>query len=116
MGGGGGEHKTALVFPTNSAMNVVKMLTFYRKGPFDITAEYADTSTLIPGTIKELGSYKIELPPSETAKKVKVKAKLTQHGTFAIEGAQLVEEEEYEETIKEKRELPPAEGEKKDGA
>jgi len=29
------------------------------------------------------------------------------HGTFAVEGAQLVEEEEYEEVVKEKRELPP---------
>merc|ERR1712048_59047 len=63
-------------------------------------------------------------------KKVKVKAKLTLHGTFIIDSAQLVEEEEYEETVKEKRELPaeeakpeesekkeegaPAEGEKKD--
>jgi len=31
------------------------------------------------------------------------------HGTFVIESAQLVEEEEVEETVKEKRELPPEE-------
>merc|ERR1711967_193875 len=41
--------------------------------------------------------------------KVKVKAKLTVHGTFMIDSAQLVEEEEYEDTVKEKRELPPEE-------
>merc|ERR1711865_1069832 len=40
---------------------------------------------------------------------VKVKAKLTVHGTFVIDSAQLIEEEEYEETVKEKRELPPDE-------
>jgi len=40
---------------------------------------------------------------------VKVKAKLTLHGTFIVESAQLVEEEEVEETVKEKRELPAEE-------
>merc|ERR1712085_131026 len=88
-------------------MGVTKMLTFYRKGPFDIKAEYADATTLIPGTAKELGSYRVEVPPSQENKKVKVRAKLTLHGTFVIEGAQLVEEEEYEDTVKEKREIVP---------
>jgi len=110
MAGGEGEYKTATVFPAGSTMNVLKMLTFYRKGPFDIKAEYCDDAVLLPGTAKELGTYKIELSPQDTAKKIKVKAKLTLHGTFTIEGAQLVEEEEYEETIKEKRELPAEEG------
>merc|ERR1712178_29306 len=73
-----------------------------------------DQSALLPGTSKELGTYRIELPPQTESKKVKVKAKLTLHGTFVIEGAQLIEEEEYEETVKEKREVaqdeatPPA--------
>merc|ERR1712070_1055791 len=62
MGGGEGEYKTATIFPTGSAMNLVKMLTFYRKGPFDIKAEYSADSVLLPGTAKELGTYKIELP------------------------------------------------------
>jgi len=90
-------------------MNLVKMLTFYRKEPFDVTAEYENPSLLPPGTPKELGVYRIELPPQAEPKKVKVKAKLTIHGTFVIDSAQLVEEEEYEETVKEKRELPPEE-------
>merc|ERR1740117_1534680 len=90
-------------------MNLVKMLTFYRKEPFDITAEYENPSLLPPGTVKELGVYRVELPPQAEPKKVKVKAKLTIHGIFVIDSAQLVEEEEYEETVKEKRELPPDE-------
>lgn len=109
MAGAEGEYKTATVFPAGSLMNLVKMLTFYRKEPFDITVEYVDPSLLAPGTPKELGVYRIELPPQAEAKKVKVKAKLTVHGTFVIDSAQLVEEEEYEETVKEKRELPPDE-------
>lgn len=105
-----GEYKTSAIFPSGSMMNVLKMLTFYRKGPFDIKAEYAEPKLLPPGTPKELGTFRIELPPQTEGKKVKVRAKLTLHGTFMIEGAQLVEEEEVEETVKEKRELPPTEG------
>jgi len=84
-------------------------LTFYRKGPFEVKAEYAEPALLKAGIGKDLGSFKIELPAQGAAKKVKVKAKLTLHGTFTLESAQLVEEEEYEETVKEKRELPPDE-------
>lgn len=109
MGGGEGEYKTATVFPAGSQTGVVKMLTFYRKGPFDVKAEYADASLLLPGTSKELGTYKIDLPPQTESKKVKVKAKLNLSGCFTIESAQMVEDEEYEETVKEKRELPAEE-------
>jgi heat shock protein 4 len=109
MTGAEGEYKTTTVFPAGSQMGVVKMLTFYRKGPFDVKAEYADPSTLPPKTPKELGTYKIELPAQIESKKVKVKAKLNLSGCFTIESAQMVEDEEYEETVKEKRELPPEE-------
>merc|ERR1719454_1364394 len=109
MAGGDGEYKTAMVFPANSPMGTVKALTFSRKGPFDIKAAYSDESQLIPGTSKDLGTYRIELPASAEAKKVKVKAELTLHGTFVIKGATLEEEETYEEVIKEKRELPAEE-------
>lgn len=102
-----GEFKTLPVFPAGSLMNTLKVLSFYRKAPFDIKAQYEDESQLIPGTQKALGNYKIELPAQAEAKKVKVRAKLTLHGTFSVEGAQMLEEEEYDETIKEKREVPP---------
>jgi len=112
--GAEGEYKVSPVFPAGSMINSLKMMTFYRKGPFDIKAEYADPSILPPGTPKELGTFRIELSAQPEAKKVKVRAKLTLHGTFVVEGAQMVEEEEYEEIVKEKRELPqeaPAEPE-----
>merc|ERR1719476_1194471 len=50
MAGGEGEYKTATVFPAGSMMNVLKMLTFYRKSAFDVKAEYVDVSLLPPGT------------------------------------------------------------------
>ncbi|CAK9017674.1 unnamed protein product [Durusdinium trenchii] len=92
-----GEYKTMTVFPKNSLMNTVKMLTFYRKGPFDLKLEYEDTSALVPGCAKVLGNFKVDLPASADSKKIKVKAKLSLNGTFGIEGAQMLEEEEYEE-------------------
>eukprot|EP00933_Yihiella_yeosuensis_P016863 TRINITY_DN14262_c0_g1_i1.p1 TRINITY_DN14262_c0_g1~~TRINITY_DN14262_c0_g1_i1.p1 ORF type:complete len:844 (-),score=269.73 TRINITY_DN14262_c0_g1_i1:101-2632(-) len=110
MTGGDGEYKTATVFPAGSTMGTLKQLTFYRKGPFDIKMEYSDLESMPAGTPKILGDFKIELPPQAEAKKIKVKAKLSLHGTFGIEGAQMVEEEEYEETVKEKKEIEvPAE-------
>merc|ERR1712135_150851 len=98
--------RIATVFPAGSLMGTLKLLTFFRKGSFDVKAEYVDEKLLLPLTPKELGVYKIEVPPQTQAKKIKVRAKLSLHGTFVIDGAQMVEDEEYEETVKEKRELP----------
>lgn len=118
MAGAEGEYKTMTVFPRNSLMNTVKLLTFYRKGPFDLKLEYEDTSMLVPGCGKLLGNFKIDLPPAGETKKIKVKVKLTLNGTYCIESAQMLEEEEYEEKVKEKKEIEvpaeeakPAEGE-----
>merc|ERR1719265_2645030 len=88
-------------------MNTAKVMTFYRQAPFDIKAHFVDDAALPQGTKRELGTFKVDGPPQARAKRVKVKAKITLHGTFAIDGATMVEDEEYEEVVKEKRELPP---------
>jgi len=106
MTGAEGESKTAPVFPAGSMMNLIKILTFSRKEPFDLSVQYMDPAKLPAGTPQDLGVYRIELPVQAEAKQVKVKVKLTVHGTFQIESAQMIEEEEYTETVKEKRELP----------
>mmetsp|Transcript_104147 Transcript_104147/g.301280 ORF Transcript_104147/g.301280 Transcript_104147/m.301280 type:complete len:841 (-) Transcript_104147:90-2612(-) len=100
------EWKTSVVFPEGSLTNTCKTLTFSRSGPFEIRAQHAEAAGLLPLTPQQLGSFRIDLPPQEEPKQVKVRAKLTLHGTFQIEGAQLLEEEEYEEVVKEKR-CPP---------
>merc|ERR1719201_1332234 len=96
---------------------MLKMITFNRKGPFEIKAHH-DEDGLALGS-KDLGTYRIEVPVQTENKRIKVKTKMTLNGMFTIESAQLVEDEEYEETVKEKRELPSetpaAEGEKPDG-
>merc|ERR1712061_68354 len=109
-----GDQKAAAVFPAGTSMNMLKILTFWRKRPFDLMADYVDEKVLLPGTSKALGKFRIEMPGLPEPQRVKVKAKLTQHGTFSVEGAMIVEEEEYEEKIKEKREIPPDPEEEKE--
>ena len=96
--------KSVIVFPRKSPMNVTKVLTFYRNGPFEISAEYADPAMLPIGTSPLLGKYFFTVPEAEGNHKIKVRAKLTLHGTLSIESANIVEIEEYDEIRKEKRE------------
>lgn len=115
MAGAEGEYKTMTVFPRNSVMGTVKMLTFYRKGPFDLKLEYEDTTALVDGVNKFLGNFKVDLPGAADTKKIKVKAKLSLNGTFGLESAQMLEEEEYEEKVKEKKEIEVPAEEKAEG-
>merc|ERR1719440_243587 len=97
-------------------MNMIKLMTFFRKEPFDIKAQIAEDGPLLPKTSKELGSYRIEVPVQGQQQKIKVQAKMSMNGMFTIEKAQLCLEEEYEETVKEQREVgadgqPKPEGE-----
>ena len=97
-----GQSKSVIVFARKSPMNVTKVLTFYRNGPFEITAEYADPDMLPVGTNPLLGKYHIDVPSSTENQKVKVRARLSAHGTFSIESANLIETEEYDEVVKER--------------
>jgi len=92
--------KTAPIFPAGSQYGLLKMLTFYRKQPFEIYASYANPEELIKGSETHIGTYRINLPPQPTNKKIKVRAKLTLSGVFEIESAYIYEEEEYEEVTK----------------
>eukprot|EP00440_Ansanella_granifera_P053583 gb/GFBE01058089.1/.p1 GENE.gb/GFBE01058089.1/~~gb/GFBE01058089.1/.p1 ORF type:complete len:762 (+),score=237.07 gb/GFBE01058089.1/:1-2286(+) len=85
---------SSVVFPGDSMMNLLKVITFRRKGPFELKAAYADEKLLPAGVPKDLGTYKVEVPEQDAPKKIKVKTALTLHGTFYVQGAQLIEEEE----------------------
>mmetsp|Transcript_27864 Transcript_27864/g.84105 ORF Transcript_27864/g.84105 Transcript_27864/m.84105 type:complete len:794 (+) Transcript_27864:157-2538(+) len=87
------DERSAVIFPGNSLMNLLKVMTFFRKEPFELKAAYADDKAFPPGVEKDLGSYAVQLPAQASEKKVKVRAALTLHGTFAILGAQMLEEE-----------------------
>ena len=74
---------------------------------FDVKAEYVDENLPLPLTSKELGVYSIEVPQQTQAKKIKVRAKLTLHGTFVIEGAQSVRTCEQSREIHGSRAISP---------
>ncbi|KAH8119135.1 heat shock protein 70 [Phellopilus nigrolimitatus] len=97
------EDSELIVFPRGNTIPSTKILTFYRKGSFDIEAVYAEPETL-PGklnpwisklTVKQVGppDAKGDLSP------VKVKVKLGQHGTLSFEQVYYEEIEEVKETM-----------------
>jgi heat shock protein 4 len=77
------------------------VLTFYRKAPFDIEAEYADPN-MLPGSINPwVGRLTVkDVGPSPTGdySTVRVKARLNLHGVLSFEGV-------YTEDIEEKEEM-----------
>jgi len=118
MLGGDGAIKVADLYPAGSMMNMIKLITLYRKGPFEIKAQHIEDGVMLGSTKRDLGTYRIEVPAQTENQKIKVKTRMTLNGMFTIESAQMVLEEEYEETVKEKREVGTEgapEGEKAEG-
>jgi len=102
-----GKQKNAVVFPVGSQFDTLKVLTFHRKRAFDVFASYTNPEQLIDCAHQSsLGMYRIDMPDQSEAKKIKVRAKLTIHGTFEVESAHIVEEEDYEAITYERKELP----------
>ncbi|XP_065190061.1 heat shock 70 kDa protein 4-like [Sycon ciliatum] len=78
------------VFPPRQAYPYSKMLSFFRREPFFIHAQYADGGHTDPN----IGRYTIAkvVPTSEgEASKVKVKVRVNIHGIFNVTSAVLVE-------------------------
>ncbi|KAG8762582.1 adenyl-nucleotide exchange factor sse1 [Ceratobasidium sp. 423] len=83
-----------VVFPRGNNIPSTKVLTFYRSGPFELEASYAEPEK-VHGPAK-LGSFKCtNVPPSANGDpvQIKVKTRLNLHGILSFEGAQLIEEE-----------------------
>lgn len=96
------------VFAKNNVVPSTKILTFYRKEAFTLTATYSSPGDL-PGQTKPwIGAYTIKnVTPNSSGDYsiVKVKARLNLHGILNVEQAYVVEEVEVEEVIPEE-ELP----------
>ncbi|KAI9225962.1 MAG: heat shock protein 70 family, partial [Piptocephalis tieghemiana] len=94
------------VFPRNNTIPSTKVLTLSRDEPFDLTVDYADPSTLPPGTRPHLGRYTVQkvkpMKSEETGEMgpatVKVKARVNMHGIASVDGAYIAEEITKEET------------------
>ncbi|ORY74127.1 hsp70-like protein [Protomyces lactucae-debilis] len=105
------EDPELLVFNKNNVVPCTKIMTFYRKEDFTLTAKYADASALPGKTQPWIGTYTIKgvKPNSEgDFSIVKVKSRLDLHGTLIVQEAYVVAEKEVEELIPES-ELPPVE-------
>jgi len=90
------------VFQPNNPIPSTKILTFYRKEPFSLSANYAEPNSIPTGVNPWIGDVQIKgvTPTAEGDHSiVKVKARLNLHGVLNFESAYVVEEVEKEEEV-----------------
>lgn len=106
------EDTSLTVFNKGNAMPSTKILTFYRKQPFDLEAKYAKPDGL-PGRMNPwIGRFSVKGVKADGKDDFmicKLKARLNLHGVLNVEQGYYVEEQEIEEPV------PEAKDEKKDG-
>jgi len=87
-------------------MPSTKILTFYRKGPFDLEAKYAKPESL-PGKMNPwIGRFSVKNVKADSKDDFmicKLKARLNLHGILNVEQGYYVEEVEVEEPIPEEK-------------
>uniref|UniRef100_A0A8C0VSW9 Heat shock protein 105 kDa n=1 Tax=Cyanistes caeruleus TaxID=156563 RepID=A0A8C0VSW9_CYACU len=87
------------VFSRNHAAPFSKVLTFYRKGPFELEAFYSDPNG-VPYPESKIGKYVIQNVAAQKdgeKSKVKVKVRVNTHGIFSVSTASMVEPVKSEE-------------------
>jgi heat shock protein 4 len=107
------EDTNLTVFQKGGVMPSTKILTFYRKHPFDLEAKYAKPEQL-PGKMSPwIGRFSVKgvkEDPKGDFMICKLKARLNIHGVLNVESGYYVEETEVEEPIPE----PPSENKEGD--
>ncbi|KAF1976647.1 heat shock protein 70 [Bimuria novae-zelandiae CBS 107.79] len=100
------EDTSLTVFNKGNVMPSTKILTFYRKHPFDLEAKYAKPELLPGKTNPWIGRFSVK-GVKEDAKGdfmiCKLKARLNVHGILNVESGYYVEEVEVEEPIPEEK-------------
>lgn len=102
------EDTNLTVFNKGNVMPSTKILTFYRKHPFDLEARYAKPELLPGKTNPWIGRFSVKgvkEDPKGDFMICKLKARLNIHGVLNVESGYYVEETEVEEPIPE----PPKE-------
>ncbi|KAK4246387.1 Hsp70 protein-domain-containing protein [Corynascus novoguineensis] len=99
------EDTSLIVFNKGNVMPSTKILTFYRKQPFDLEARYANPEEL-PGKIPPfIGRFSVKGVKAtggpEDFMICKLKARVNIHGVLNVESGYYVEDQEVEEEIKE---------------
>ena len=118
------EDTSLTVFNKGNIMPSTKILTFYRKQPFDLEAKYAKPE-MLPGKMNAwIGRFSVKGVKADSQEDFmicKLKARLNLHGVLNVESGYYVEDVEIEEPVPEEKESEKKdakenkEGEKKDG-
>ena len=107
------EDTSLTVFNKGNVMPSTKILTFYRKQPFDLEAKYAKPDTL-PGKMNPwIGRFSVKGVKADSKDDFmicKLKARLNLHGVLNVESGYYVEDVEIEEPIPEEKEAEKKEG------
>ncbi|EON69231.1 hsp88-like protein [Coniosporium apollinis CBS 100218] len=107
------EDTSLVVFNKGNVMPSTKILTFYRKHPFDLEARYAKPE-MLPGKMNPwIGRFSVKSVKADSKDDFmicKLKARLNLHGILNVEQGYYVEDQEVEEPIPEAKD-----GEKKEG-
>ncbi|KAK1699670.1 hsp70-like protein [Colletotrichum godetiae] len=107
------EDTSLTVFNRGNVLPSTKILTFYRKQPFDLEARYAKPQDL-PGKINPwIGRFSVKGVKADGKDDFmicKLKARVNIHGVLNVESGYYVEDQEVEEEVKEEEK----DGEKKD--
>ena len=111
------EDTSLTVFNKGNIMPSTKILTFYRKQPFDLEARYAKPD-MLPGKMNPwIGRFSVKgvkASGEDDFMICKLKARLNLHGVLNVESGYYVEDVEVEEPIPEEKEGDKKD-EKKDG-
>lgn len=94
------EDTELIVFPKGNSIPSTKILTFYRKGSFDLQAEYADPAALPGGINPWIARFTAKDVPQEAsgdATVVKVRTRINLHGIVSFEQAYTEEIEEKDD-------------------
>ncbi|KAI0021253.1 heat shock protein Hsp88 [Xylariomycetidae sp. FL0641] len=104
------EDTSLTVFQKGNVLPSTKILTFYRKQPFDLEARYAKPEDL-PGKMSPfIGRFSVKgvkADPKTEFMICKLKARVNIHGVLNVESGYYVEDQEVEEEIKEEGEKDP---------
>lgn len=98
-----------VVFPRGNGIPSTKILTFYRKEPFEIDAEYVEPASLPGGVNPQIARFTANaVPPAPNGDLtcVKLKTRLNLHGIMSFENAYTEEVEEREEAMEVDGEAP----------
>lgn len=107
------EDTSLTVFNKGNVLPSTKILTFYRKQPFDLEARYAKPEDLPGKQNPWIGRFSVKGVKAEGQDEFmicKLKARVNIHGVLNVETGYYVEEQEVEEEVDEKEDA-----EKKDG-